>query len=420
MKNKASTMKPEGLKKDRNAWPRKPEEKSMWRATAELFPPLAFAPELDAVHKAILEAWPLGGKHLRSLPGDIRELSHLLTCERGQLKTPYWQRPAFVSAYLYYFLPWNLLRLGRLFAGLALPEPPEAPLLLDIGSGPLTLPLALWLARPKWRALPIRVLALDSARQPLALGGKIFTALARRLAASPWQILPVTGPPENLSRYLPKDAKPWLLTAANLLNELRPRQQSHCLPGMDDAEEPAQDAWQERLEGLLLAWAPLLAQAPLLAVEPGTRLGGNLIMRLRKAALEFGLTPLAPCTHAGGCPLLGGNSWCHFVFGAADAPEWLKALARAARLHKTALSLAMLLMGPTAGAKAGATRVFPLRVVSQSFEARGEICRYGCAKPGLCLMPAARNLVSGSLTNARLAQPEALDAKSGAKVVASA
>lgn len=39
---------------------------------------------------------------------------------------PYWSSPAAVSAYLYYFLPWNLLRLTRLLAALPLSDPRAA------------------------------------------------------------------------------------------------------------------------------------------------------------------------------------------------------------------------------------------------------------------------------------------------------
>ncbi|WP_448339637.1 hypothetical protein AB9L13_12365 [Desulfovibrio piger] len=85
---------------------------------------------------------PLRSAHYRNLPADIEALSRLLTCERSGLYRPYWSSPASTSAYLYYFLPWNVLRLARLFRSLPLPDPRlwlekgQTPLLLDGGSGP--------------------------------------------------------------------------------------------------------------------------------------------------------------------------------------------------------------------------------------------------------------------------------------------
>lgn len=137
-----------------------------WPQVVPLFPPLSAAAReaLERLPEALAKVRPLSAAHRRSLPEDVADLSRLLTTERGALNRPYWSSPAFVSAYLYYFLPWNLLRLTRLLSGLPLPDPgaavvPESEaLLLDAGSGPLTLPLALWLARPLWREAPVRVL----------------------------------------------------------------------------------------------------------------------------------------------------------------------------------------------------------------------------------------------------------------------
>lgn len=392
-----------------------------WHPLSELLPPLPFLHEMEFVKKAIEAVWPLNARHRRSLPQDIRELSAALTFERSQLKTPYWQRPAFISAYLYYFLPWNIIRLGRLFAGLALPEPQLrdnlVPALLDAGTGPLTLPMALWLARPEWRKKPVQIVALDSARQPVALGKKIFETLAKSLNCKPWSIKVATGPLQSLSRHLPAAASfPWLVTAANVLNEQQIGMHGRQLADVEDWEENEADAWNERFSNLLTAWEPLLSDAPLLAVEPGTRLGGGGIMRLRQAALEFGLFPESPCTHAKICPLLEtGASWCHFVFSANDAPEWLKELAREARLFKTSLSLSTVLLARKKSEKRDSKLM--VRVISQSFEARGGISRYGCAACGLCLLPDARRLVSGSLCQAVLPAKKTLDEKSGAIIV---
>ncbi|WP_300858242.1 small ribosomal subunit Rsm22 family protein [uncultured Desulfovibrio sp.] len=404
-----------------------------WPVTGMLFPPLDAAAQtaLARLPEALERVRPLSAAHRRSLPEDIAALSRALTAERAELRRPYWSRPAFVSAYLYYFLPWNLVRLTRLFRGLPLPPPGQGEaLLMDAGSGPLTVPLALWLARPEWRSAPVRVLALDSAAQPLELGRALFAAWAELLGAPGWPVRLERGPLESLAaRALPlvrgARARPWLITAANVLNEVRPARGGHAGAGVRD--EDAGDAWEadagdrvdERLERLLEAWSPLLA-APvrrgddgagadagaspaLLFVEPGTRLGGTTMMRLREAALAGGLSAYAPCTQDDPCPLARG-AWCHFTFSPEGAPQWLAALSARAGLAKRSLSLSPLLLGAPGeeggfGRSRGDGSAAPeARVLSSPFAVpgvRGQ-ARYACAACGLALLEDAGALPSGA------------------------
>lgn len=377
-----------------------------WKSAGELFPEVPEIPELEIYPRLVEQVWPLNEKHRAALPRDIRDLSRLLTTERGMLSEHYWQKAAFTSAYLYYFLPWNLVRLTRLLKGLPLVPPTEdAALLLDAGSGPLTLPLALWLAMPEWRKLPIRVVALDAAKKPLGLGVQLFRVFADYANLPPWDIQAVTGPLESLAAHT-GGRRPWLVTAANVLNELKTPVPKH---GSEAAN---------RLESLLTAWEPLweMGDPRLLFVEPGTRLGGKTIMALREVALEYGLAPLSPCTHGGECPLQSprhSGTWCHFIFSARNAPIWLQDLSRAAGLFKTSLSLSPLLLGKTAPSGPELS----VRVISRIFPANGSRCRYGCSRKGLGLMENAGSIVSGSLCMARPGV-KGRDEKSGAGILA--
>ena len=424
-----------GKERRASLWPR-PEP-----LLAPLPPDLSLA--LDCLPDVLAEVWPLNAAHRRSLPRDVAALSRLLTVERRELHRPYWATPASVSAYLYYFLPWNLIRLGRLLAHLPLPDPhalaPEggAALLLDVGSGPLSLPLALWLARPQWRSSPVRVLALDSASRPPELGRAIMEGLARRMGWPGWAVGTACGPLESLSRQaaplLKRDAV-WLVTAANVLNELRPTRRSGDLAENEEAAgENAKErsANSARLESVLDALAPLLfsntrlagerppSAAPgLLFVEPGTRLGGTTIMRLRELAVEGGLFPASPCPHAGPCPVLegqGGRTWCHFTFESSGAPAWLRRLSEEAGLAKTGLSLSPLLLQAAAGQGSAPTA----RVISAPFAVpglRGQ-GRYACTAQGLALLEDAESLPSGAGLTLRLPEAGRRDAKSRAVIV---
>lgn len=458
---------------------------SPWRMTGELLPALpdVVRRELDALGQALRSVRPLRSAHYRDLPADIEALSRLLTCERSGLYRPYWSSPASTSAYLYYFLPWNVLRLARLFRALPLPDPRlwleqgQTPLLLDGGSGPLSVPLALWLARPEWRALPLQVLAVDNAVQPMELGRDILTAWGDILDQPVWQIRVERGSLEHMPRLeraladtlsrQGRHLRPWLLTAANVLNELSAESRRM---NREDDEDDEGSGGVRRLEALLDQLEPLCWPAPLhdddtasadaallpaaLFVEPGTRLGGKTISRLRDAALERDLLPLAPCSHRQPCPLAhapADRGWCHFTFDCEGAPQWLQELSSAAGLAKSALSLAPLLLRADPAAGAGLTEELderddeapdadsarreaaamlrharPVRVFSSPFVVpglRGQ-ARYGCCAAGLAVVPDAAALPSGAAVTAR-AQRDAgrpdtprRDRKSGALLLA--
>lgn len=397
------------------------KQKLGWKADSHLVPSLSESSFriLDALPRALAQVWPLSAAHRRSLPSDIRELSLLLTSQRSGLRRNYWSRPAFISAYLYYFLPWNLVRLCRLFSALKIRQPDGQPLLADVGAGPLSATMALWIARPDLRKLPITVFALDSARHPLELGGKLFAALAQILKEPCWETRIATGPVEALPKLAPDVSQtglkltPWLCLAANVLNEMKPAR----------AEKAGESPNYGRLEMLLCAWRPFWQKGgQLLFVEPGTRLGGAIIMALRESALDLGLVPHAPCTHAEACPLneegRGGlpSSWCHFVFSGQEAPEWLKALSRKAGLAKTSLTLSPLFLSTDPVNHPG--QAMPVRVVSQSFPVADGMARYGCSSAGLTLLPDSRAMLSGAFCLAnRPAGEKRRDARSGAIVI---
>ena len=212
---------------------------------------------LDAVASAF--AVPRG--HLADLPFAVRDLSRLLTAERGDMSRSYWSAPRFLAAYLRYFLPWNLHRLAWLLPGLEYPfpsaHPEESTRILDLGSGPLTLPLALWCARPDLRVRPLHFVCADVAAKPMDIGLTAFQALAGK--DSPWRFSLSRG---HLDGFLRKGEERFhCIMAGNVLNELS--------PGKGESLE-------ERLESLVSAMSrKLLPGGKILLIEPGTRLGGK-------------------------------------------------------------------------------------------------------------------------------------------------
>lgn len=379
---------------------------------------------LDALPQALSAVMPLNRAHRSDLPDAVRELSALLTSERGGMGRTYWSAPRFVSAYLRYFLPWNLVRLVRLLPGLDLPLlRPDAPRLVDLGSGPLTLPLALWLARPDWRAAPLEVICVDTVPRPMELGRALLEAMAESMGEPlRWKIHLVRAPWQKAAREI--RGRTDLLCAGNVLNESREeagRGENTRADRMNDLAQVAQ-----RL---------LLPGGRALFVEPGTRLGGSLTAALRDVALEEGFSVLAPCTHAEDCPLLGhrDRGWCHAT-QSAGGPVWLSRLAKEAKLPKSSLSLAFMFLqrgldeaedaegdGPTLpqGALGPTVKnvpgLIPARVLSEAFSVPGMgLARYACTAEGLAILPHAGALESGALVPCRHPARPRRDGKSGA------
>ncbi len=391
----------------------------------ELFPLTAVREENFALlHRALNAVLPLRKSHRQDLPRDIVALSRLLTVNRSQLRSPYWARPAFTSAYVHYFLPWNVYRLSRLLAGLQLPEPEDGHFVLDVGSGPLTMPLALWLAHPDWRKKRLQLVAADCAGHPLRLGKALLTRLAEEEGLAPWDIRLVQAPFVQALRscqpMLKKGLKPLLITAANVLNELPFPKKARF---EDEDEESEEELYYSRFEEALSSVGYLLRKGPdnarALFVEPGTRLGGLTLMRLRGMALEQGFEVHGPCPHQGLCPLLqetdfadetsrvAGKTWCHATFAPVGAPAWLTELTAEAGFARESLSLSWLELGreqeegredEAAHARHGPSRTaIRARVISNAFAVPGlGRCRYACSQLGLLLLAQAEDLPDGA------------------------
>jgi len=282
--------------------------------------------DLKNAMQAVLAVSPLSTAHAKELPFAVKDLSRLLTQDRSQMASSYWVNKRLLTAYCRYFLPWNLLRFSWMLPSLDLPMPKDG-VILDLGTGPLTMPLALWIAKPAWRVMPLTVICSDVAPAPMNLGRDIFRQLAPE---SPWKIELVRGPVEKVLREFFRPAN--LVTAANVFNEIRPSRETPL---------------QQRLESLVGRIAAKLAPGGrFLSIEPGTRLGGKLTALIRQAGFSARLVPEAPCPHWSACPMLAErvSGWCHFSHVAVGAPKELADLTKRAGLGKDTLSLSCMLL----------------------------------------------------------------------------
>jgi len=380
------------------------------------FPELSAAAceAMRAYARLLAEVMPMKAAHRRRLPDNIQELSTFLTTERKELLgRDYLHAPQALGAYLWYFLPWNMLRLIRLLGGLDF-APREGAVIVDMGAGPLTLVQSLALARPDLLGRELHFYCLDSTPKPMREGRKLYFGLLDLLGEkSNWKTHLIHAPWQAGLRDAPSAD---VLTATNFMNELPWHRRDPLSEQVGDFF--AHVAGHVRSDGQCLF------------VEPGNRLGGKLVSMLRESAVAQGWNVLAPCTHAKPCPMLGNpreTSWCHFSVSVLGCPDWLAALSREAELAKRDLSLSFAhLVGSSPPAKqAGKRSGERVRIISGEFalpDARGgaRTGRYACSARGKVLLvsePGEAGTSSGDVVDLKLDEQIGRDAKTQTPMV---
>lgn len=352
---------------------------------------------INMMNERVESLFPIPARFKGKLLQSVADLSQLFTANRTVRSGVYLNDPSNLSAYLRYFLPWNVYRLCRLLPSLPLALDDGA-LITDLGSGPLTFPLALWIARPDLRSKRLEFRCLDRAGQALESGKKLFFSM---LECPQWHIktiraslgAPVAGP------------KATLTTAIMVLNE---EYESHHAALSDIADRAAQI--------LRTRTAP---DGMVLVVEPGIPRSGRFITALRTSLHNSGLTSLSPCPHTGSCPCPGTQDakWCHFAFSTDDAPLALLNLSAAAGIPKERATLSFLLAGGAGGCAKG------LRVISDAFPLdRALYGRYACSDRGLVLLTGKKAIIKTYDSGMLLPSPPAHtlqkhDQKTGALIV---
>lgn len=178
-------------------------------------------------------------------------------------------------AYLATRLPATFAAISAAMNAIAEVRPNFAPTsLLDVGAGPGS---ALWAASQCWPGL---------ARALLIEGSAAIRAVGEPLAAP-----------------LPVDVEWRSGNAAGSLGDLPRRDLVTLAYVLDELEPAARDPLVERL------WEATADM--LLIVEPGTPAGWERILVARDRLIALGAHLVAPCPHAGPCPLARPD-WCHF------------------------------------------------------------------------------------------------------------
>ncbi|MCX8014167.1 MAG: hypothetical protein N3A02_07755, partial [Rectinema sp.] len=369
---------------------------------------------LQLLEQCIEEANPLPERRHAQLRFDIRDLWKALTRERASRKADYLGDPSFFSAYVRYFMPWNLVRLSALLTDLEL-RLPDGATIMDIGSGPLTFLIALYCAKPELRTKSLTFLCIDRAPRIMETGMRIFELLAARHGKEipPWNII------LRKQRYgEPIKEKADLVCAINVLNEFFWNHEGTL--------------WENAVETYGQLCRSCVPNGSVLIVEPGEPRSGALVSALRAAAILKGDTPVAPCTHNRACPMpgifksgqefliresqrklrIGKNQtekesslsllpvrmpsprakypWCHFSLSIDFAPRWLRTLSASAGLAKEKLSFSFLLVSRTTDRNINdihAATASLYRIVSELIQLPGRNAgRYSCNDHGYVLI----------------------------------
>ncbi len=363
---------------------------------------------------------PLNSKQLQELPYDIRNLSHQLTDERSARRLGYMNSQTELSAYIRYFCWWNLYRLCSVFCALSEDffaglEDGEA--ILDIGSGPLTVPIALWLSCPKLRCKKLTVYVMDNSASALAAGEELFLSIAAKTLsqnngenAEPWNIVRIKG---DFGTEVRKPVA--AVFAANMFNELLQNSQ----------RTPDEDA-KRHLHTILDYAKP---DAAIFVAEPAGPRTGRFISLLRDGLLRKGFTVAAPCPHSETCPMPGikNQKYCHFVLDGENAPEKLQKLSDNASLGKDRASISFVAAFKNAAATAQSeekTGSLKLRICSDVIKLpQNQFGRYACCNQGLALIEGKSvfALGSGDCISLSITQNQTdtlhRDAKTGAKCI---
>ena len=300
---------------------------------------------LESFPQIVDAVFPLDAKKMQTLSTEIRDLSHELTDERGERRIGYMNEPAVLSAYIRYYMWWNLIRITRLLISLPI-KLEDGDAAVDLGSGPLTVPIALWMTRPDLRDKKITWYCVDISQGALAAGEELFLSLAAKTGNEPWQITRIKGESGvSLRRRVA------LVTSANMFNELF---WDNPLPLDSQAMHHAEE---------ISAYAE--PSSSILVIEPGVPRASRFISLMRDALIYIGYKPVSPCPHDGVCPFPGlrNGKWCHFVFDTVDAPSKLHKLSDEAGLAKDRAALSFIF---------AQRKAMPLEAPVESLEAEDE------------------------------------------------
>lgn len=391
---------------------------------------------LENFDRVVQGVRPLNSKQLQKLPENIKELSHQLTDQRSERRLGYMNESVQLSSYVRYYTWWNLVRLTKLFSNLPAESfPNKECICLDIGSGPLTLVISLWLSRPELRELNLTWYCLDVSSNSMALGEDVYLSIVAQTGGTPWKIVRVKGS-FGTGTFIKEKAD--FITCANMFNEL------------DQASDMPPEFQSKKYYDQLCLYKN--DDCKFLLIEPGVPKSARTICLLRDRFIKENYDLIGPCSHCGECPMNGfkaytgsSHKWCNFAFSTENAPAKLLKLSENSKLTKDRATLIFISVVPKKSAidfggetisQDSATSVnsannvlakddnsLSVRIISDCMKLHNNtFANYGCSKIGLVLVSSKTEnaFKSGDLLKIECSQDIKklpIDKKSGAKLI---
>lgn len=376
---------------------------------------------LENFDSIVQGVWPMNTRQINKLPKDIFELSHQLTDQRESRRMGYMNAKEEFSAYLRYFTWWNIVRLTRVFSNL--PENAfsleDGNVCIDLGCGPLTVVISLWLSRPELRNKKLTWYCIDLSANSMSIGEELYLSIAAKVrpsdeaADSHWNIIRVKGEPGvQLKR------KASFIASANMFNELS--QKSELSP-----EELA-----KKQMSILLNYST--EKTAFFLAEPGMPVAAHFLSLMRDQMIEKGFNIVSPCPHQQKCPMSGLHAryggtakWCNFSFLTQNVPLKLQKLSAAAKLPKdrAVISFVYGVLNGQNSMKNSKCSKLTIRIASDKIKLPDfETGFYACSEIGLVLAITSRpNEIScGDSISLKLKKDVEIfekDKKTGAKII---
>ena len=379
---------------------------------------------LENFDRVVQGVRPLNSKQLQKLPENIKELSHQLTDQRSERRLGYMNESVQLSSYVRYYTWWNLVRLTKLFSNLPAESfPNKECICLDIGSGPLTLVISLWLSRPELRELNLTWYCLDVSSNSMALGEDVYLSIVAQTGGTPWKIVRVKGS-FGTGTFIKEKAD--FITCANMFNEL------------DQASDMPPEFQSKKYYDQLCLYKN--DDCKFLLIEPGVPKSARTICLLRDRFIKENYDLIGPCSHCGECPMNGfkaytgsSHKWCNFAFSTENAPAKLLKLSENSKLTKDRATLIFISVVPKKSFDNSSVveknisekqdNSLSVRIISDCMKLHNNtFANYGCSKIGLVLVSSKTEnaFKSGDLLKIECSQDIKklpIDKKSGAKLI---
>lgn len=278
---------------------------------------------------ALAEEWA-APRSKRPLHKEVSRLSKLFTTQRKERDQLYLSEPGLRYAYAAYFTPLNAAKIANLLFRLhnenKLPTLERPPRIADLGSGPCSGILG---AHLFYGALG-ECWAMDRSGKALDDGVALYEQMVGE------EVTNLTTLRGNLgAKPLPKSKHGSfdVVIMANVLNEIGDPRRGQAL----------------RLRIIQNALRLLSKDGILLIVEPGTRVHGRALQRLRDTLVKTKEHQiLSPCPKVQQCPLLETKAdWCHQELDW-ERPKVCRQIEKKAGLESHILKCAHLLIGHSA------------------------------------------------------------------------